>query len=256
MHLADRIIALIDRERPHAEAGRPARIIAKMNSLVDPAVIEALYAASQAGVRIDLIVRGICCLRPGVPGVSENIRVISIVDRFLEHSRIFYFQNGDKPEVFLSSADWMPRNFRRRVEVMFPIEDPGSRTGSSTASSASSCSDNVKARVLQPDGTYRRVHARARRARRSARRSSSRTSRGITPTTDPCPSPCHRSRSSTEHPGLAAVDQYESALTTSPPDIEPRATQVGRLTEFLKNRTEPSASKELTPPGWRLRDAP
>src|SRR5262249_57420420 len=116
-HLADRIRALIDRERRNAEAGRPARIIAKMNALVDPGAIEALYAASQAGVRIDLIIRGICCLRPGVPGVSENIRVISIVDKFLEHSRISYFQNGDHPEVFLSSADWMPRNFPRRVEI-------------------------------------------------------------------------------------------------------------------------------------------
>ena len=95
-----------------------------MNSLVDPGAIEALYAASQAGVRIDLIVRGICCLRPGLPGVSENIKVSSIVDKFLEHSRISYFQNNDQPEVFLASADWMPRNFRRRVEIMFPIEDP------------------------------------------------------------------------------------------------------------------------------------
>ncbi len=123
-HLANRLIGLIERERAHAEEGRPARIIAKINSLVDPTVIEALYRASQAGVRIDLIVRGICCLRPGMPGVSDNIRVISIVDKFLEHSRIAYFQNGDEPEVFLASADWMPRNFRRRVEIMFPIESP------------------------------------------------------------------------------------------------------------------------------------
>jgi polyphosphate kinase len=95
-----------------------------MNSLVDPSAITALCAASRAGVKIELIVRGICCLRPGLPGISDNIRVISIVDKFLEHSRITYFQNGDKPELYLSSADWMPRNFRRRVEIMFPIEDP------------------------------------------------------------------------------------------------------------------------------------
>ena len=128
MQLADRLSALIEREADHAQAGRPARIIAKMNSLVDPQIIETLYAASAAGVKIDLVVRGICCLRPGLPGVSENIRVISILDKYLEHSRITYFQNDGQPEVFLSSADWMPRNFRRRVELMFPIEDPSLRT--------------------------------------------------------------------------------------------------------------------------------
>jgi polyphosphate kinase len=157
MHLADRIIELIDRERHHAEQGLPARIIAKMNALVDPAAIEALYAASQAGVRIDLIVRGICCLRPGIPGVSENIRVVSIVDKFLEHSRIAFFQNGESPEVFLASADWMPRNFRRRVEVMFPVEDPRLQNRIVDGILGVILSDNVKARVLQPDGTYRRI---------------------------------------------------------------------------------------------------
>ncbi len=155
--LAHRVNSLIHRERTHAEAGRPARIIAKMNSLVDPVAIEALYAASKAGVRIDLIIRGICCLRPGVPGVSENIRVISIVDKFLEHSRIAYFQNGDHPEVFLSSADWMPRNFHRRVETMFPIEDPRLQNRIVDGILGVVLMDNVKARVLLPDGTYRRV---------------------------------------------------------------------------------------------------
>ena len=119
--LAERVIELIDRERGFGPAGR---IIAKMNALVDPEVIRALYRASQAGVKIDLLVRGICCLRPGIPGVSENIQVLSVVDRFLEHARIFYFQAGGKREVYLCSADWMPRNFIRRVEVMFPVEDP------------------------------------------------------------------------------------------------------------------------------------
>jgi polyphosphate kinase len=159
MHLADRLIALIERERRHAETGQPARIIAKMNALVDPSAIEALYAASQAGVRIDLIVRGICCLRPGLSGVSENIRVLSIVDKFLEHSRITYFQNGDQPEVFLSSADWMPRNFRRRVEIMFPIEDPRLQNRIVDGILGVVLMDNVKARLLQPDGTYRRFPA-------------------------------------------------------------------------------------------------
>ena len=157
MHLADRLIALIDRERRNAEAGLPARIIAKMNALVDPHAIVALGAASRAGVRIDLIVRGICCLKPGIPGVSDNIRVISIVDKFLEHSRISYFQNNDQPEVFLSSADWMPRNFRRRVEILFPIEDPRLQNRIIDGILGVALIDNVKARELQPDGIYRRV---------------------------------------------------------------------------------------------------
>jgi polyphosphate kinase len=108
-------------------------------------------------VRIDLVIRGICCLRPGVPGVSENIRVISIVDKYLEHSRITYFQNGDQPEIFLASADWMPRNFRRRVEIMFPIEDPQLQRRLFDGILGVVLADNVKARELQADGTYRRV---------------------------------------------------------------------------------------------------
>jgi polyphosphate kinase len=157
--LADRLIALIDRERENAEAGLPARIIAKMNSLVDPQAIVALSAASRAGVQIDLLVRGICCLRPGLPGFSENIRVISVVDKFLEHSRISYFQNNDKPQVFLSSADWMPRNFRRRVEILFPIDDPRLQSRIVDGLLGVSLMDNVKARELGPDGTYHRVAA-------------------------------------------------------------------------------------------------
>jgi polyphosphate kinase len=156
-HLANRLGALIDRERVNAEAGLPARIIAKMNSLVDPKIIELLYRASQAGVRIDLIVRGTCCLRPGMPGVSDNIRVISIIDKYLEHSRISYFQNSDDPEVFLASADWMPRNFRRRVEIMFPIENPQLKRRIVDGILGVVLADNVKARELQSDGTYRRV---------------------------------------------------------------------------------------------------
>ncbi len=157
-NLAERLISLIDRERENAEAGRPARIIAKMNALVDPGAIEALYSASRAGVQIDLIIRGICCLRPGVPGLSETIRVVSVVDKFLEHSRISYFQNDDDPEVYLASADWMPRNFRRRVEIMFPIEDPRLKNHIIEGILGVTLADNVKARVLQPDGSYvRRV---------------------------------------------------------------------------------------------------
>jgi polyphosphate kinase len=156
-HLANRLAALIDRERANAEAGLPARIIAKMNSLVDPKIIESLFRASQAGVRIDLIVRGTCCLRPGIPGLSDNIRVISIIDKYLEHSRITYFQNGDDPEVFLASADWMPRNFRRRVEIMFPIESPQLKRRLVDGILGVVLADNVKARELQADATYRRV---------------------------------------------------------------------------------------------------
>jgi polyphosphate kinase len=157
MHLADRVVELIGRERRHALEGKTARIIAKMNALVDPQAISALYEASKAGVKIDLIVRGPCCLRPGVPGVSENIRVISIVDKFLEHSRITYFQNGDDPEVYLASADWMPRNFHRRVELLFPIEEPRLKSRIVDGILGVALADNVKARYLKSDGTYERV---------------------------------------------------------------------------------------------------
>jgi polyphosphate kinase len=156
-HLVDRVLEMIDRERRHAEAGRPARILAKMNSLVDPRAIAALYAASRAGVQIDLIVRGICCLRPGVPGHSENIRVISIIDKFLEHSRITFFQNGDRPELYLSSADWMPRNFNRRVELLFPVEDPRLHSRIVRDILGVYLVDNVKSRALRADGTYERL---------------------------------------------------------------------------------------------------
>ena len=156
LDLRDQIVALIERERRHAQAGRPARIIVKMNALVEPSVIDALYGASQAGVTIELVIRGICCLRPGLPGVSENIRVISIVDKFLEHSRISYFENGGDPEVYLASADWMPRNFWRRIETVFPIADPSLQARIVGDILQLVLADNVKARELLPDGTYRR----------------------------------------------------------------------------------------------------
>ncbi|MBS2032403.1 MAG: RNA degradosome polyphosphate kinase, partial [Deltaproteobacteria bacterium] len=159
--LRDRVLALIEREAERAKAGQPARIIAKMNSLVDEQIIRALYRASQAGVDIDLLVRGICCLRPGLPNVSERIRVVSVVDRFLEHSRVFAFGVGDATEVFLSSADWMPRNFVRRVEVMAPVEDPALRARLLDEVLALGLRDNVRGSHLQPDGTYVRVPASA-----------------------------------------------------------------------------------------------
>ena len=132
-------------------------MIVKLNSLVDDEVIEKLYEASCAGVKIDLIVRGICCLRPRVPALSENIRVISIVGRFLEHSRIYYFANNGDAEVYLSSADWMPRNFFRRVEIAYPIEAPPLREEIITEVLPTFLNDRVKARELQPDGTYVRL---------------------------------------------------------------------------------------------------
>ena len=154
MGLQERILELIERESQRAKKGEPARIIAKMNSLVEPTVIRALYAASQAGVEIDLLVRGICCLRPGVPGVSDRIRVTSIVDRFLEHSRVFAFGSPDRVEVYLASADWMPRNFLRRIEVMFPVEDPQIRARLYEEILGGALKDNVKSRRLQADGSY------------------------------------------------------------------------------------------------------
>ncbi|WNG42483.1 polyphosphate kinase 1 [Archangium violaceum] len=154
MGLQEKVLSLIQREAEKARRGEPARIVAKMNSLVDSTVIRALYAASQAGVEIDLLVRGICCLRPGVPGVSERIRVTSVVDRFLEHSRVFAFGAGNSPEVWMSSADWMPRNFLRRIEVMFPVEDPAIRQRLLDEVLGVALKDNVKARRLQVDGTY------------------------------------------------------------------------------------------------------
>jgi polyphosphate kinase len=120
-------------------------------------VIDALYRASRAGVRIDLLIRGICCLRAGLPGDSETIRVVSIVDRFLEHSRVFYFENAGEPEVFLASADWMPRNFFRRIEVMFPVQDPRLKARIVENILPALLGDNVKARVQRPDGSYARV---------------------------------------------------------------------------------------------------
>ncbi len=155
--LHKRLIGKIERERDHALVGKPARIIAKLNHLVDQETIEKLYEASCANVTIDLIVRGICCLRPKIPGLSENIRVFSIVGRFLEHSRIYCFENAGQREVFLSSADWMPRNFFRRVEVAFPLENAILRDEIVNEVLPNLLNDRVKARELQPDGSYRRL---------------------------------------------------------------------------------------------------
>jgi polyphosphate kinase len=155
MHEA--FLKLIQHERDLARAGKEGRIIVKLNSLVEESLIGALYEASQAGAKIDLIVRGICCLRPGVPGVSENIRVISIVGRFLEHSRIYFFGNGGKPKVYLGSADWMPRNLFRRVEVVFPVRDPNLRKRVTDEILPTYLADCVKARELGEDGVYRRT---------------------------------------------------------------------------------------------------
>ena len=155
--LKRRTLELINEQTRRANEGKRSRIVAKLNSLVDRQTIEALYAASQAGVPIDLLIRGICCLRPGLPGISENIRVHSVVDRFLEHSRILVFGEGSKQQVFLSSADWMPRNFERRVEAMFPVEAEDLRQRIVDEIIPTYLSDNQRARELRPDGNYVRV---------------------------------------------------------------------------------------------------
>jgi polyphosphate kinase len=147
----------IRQESEYQKAGRGGRIIAKVNGLLEPTIVQALYRASQAGVRIDLICRGICALRPQVPGLSENIRVVSIVDRFLEHCRIFFFGNGGDPQIYTGSADWMDRNLRRRVEVVFPIEPAELKQRMIREILGISLADNCKARELLPDGSYRRV---------------------------------------------------------------------------------------------------
>jgi polyphosphate kinase len=152
----DALIAKLDREAEHAHAGRPARVILKMNALVEQQSIEALYRASRAGVKIDLIVRGLCALRPGVPGVSENITVRSIVGRFLEHSRAFYFENGGEPELYCASADWMERNFFRRVEVAFPIQRASHRERI-LEDLTRYLEDNSQAWMLLADGRYERL---------------------------------------------------------------------------------------------------
>ena len=154
LNLRKRMMALIRRETAHAHAERPAHIMAKVNRLTDLQVIEALYEASQAGVKIDLIVRGSCMIRPGEPGLSQTIHVRSVVGRFLEHSRIFYFANGGEEEVYIGSADWMTRNLDRRVEVVAPVLDAKLKKYLKDTVLAAYLRDNVKARVLKPDGTY------------------------------------------------------------------------------------------------------
>ena len=155
--LADRFLTMIAREAEHARAGRRARIVAKMNGLLDRTVIEELYRASQAGVEIDLIVRGMCALRPGVKGVSDRIRVRSIVGRFLEHTRIFWFANGGDDEVYCGSADWMPRNLYERAEVVFPVRDAALRARLTDEILGAYLADTAKARLLRRDGRYARA---------------------------------------------------------------------------------------------------
>ena len=179
--LRGQLLAAIEREADHARAGRPARIAAKLNALVDPEVIQALYRASQTGVDVDLLVRGVCCLRPGVPGVSERIQVRSIVGRFLEHARVVHFANGGADLVYLGSADWMQRNLNARVEAVFPLDDPRLRR-EVLAVLDLGLRDNVKARELLPNGVYvrarrkpgqRRLDSQARLMERSRRRGES-----------------------------------------------------------------------------------
>ena len=157
--LSPMLLEHIDAETAEARAGRPARIIAKMNSLIEPGIIRALYQASQAGVQIDLIVRGMCTLRPGVPGLSENIRVRSIIGRLLEHSRVFYFHSGGREELFIASADWMSRNFFRRIEICTPVENPAIKQRIMREALTLALADNRKAWLMQSDGSYVRATA-------------------------------------------------------------------------------------------------
>ena len=159
LKLRDRFLQMISEEAQNAKKGKKARIIVKVNSLVDMEIIEALYEASSSGVKIDLIVRGICCLKPGIQGVSKNITVISIVGRFLEHSRIYYFYNNGQEGIYLSSADWMTRNLDRRIELLFPIEDNAARNKVKDILNISLL-DTEKARILNSDGNYTRVDRR------------------------------------------------------------------------------------------------
>lgn len=167
-NLHDAMLQKIEREARSARAGKKARIIIKCNALIEPQIIRALYQASQAGVRVDLVIRGICCLRPGVPGVSENIQVRSIIGRFLEHTRVFYFHNEGKTELYLSSADWMDRNFFHRVEIAFPVEDKKLRQRIFREGLEAYLQDNTEAWVLQRDGQYKRCHPNRNQKPRSA----------------------------------------------------------------------------------------
>jgi polyphosphate kinase len=157
-NLHEAVQALIERESAHAVAGKSARIIVKLNALVDPQTIEALYRAARSGVRIDLIIRGVCAVRPAIAGISDNIRVVSIVGRFLEHSRAYWFENDGSPELYLSSADWMERNFFRRVEIAFPVLHKDHRKRI-LKDLETYLSDNANAWELQADGTYTRLSA-------------------------------------------------------------------------------------------------
>jgi polyphosphate kinase len=159
INLRSRMIDLIQRETENAKAGKPSRIIAKINRIADNEIVHKLYEASQAGVQIDLIVRGVCTLRPGVAGMSENIRVRSIVGRLLEHSRVYYFENGGDNEIYLGSSDWMPRNLDRRVEVLAPIEDPSIKSYLKNVYLEAYLRDDKQARLLMPDGRYKRAEA-------------------------------------------------------------------------------------------------
>nr|MBA3692568.1 RNA degradosome polyphosphate kinase [Acidobacteriota bacterium] len=164
INMREQMLELIEREIENQLSGKEARIIVKINSLTDDKIIRALYRASQAGVKINLIVRGICVLRPGIEGLSENIRVISVVGRFLEHSRIFYFANGGEEEIYIGSADWMHRNLDRRVEAIVPINDARLRESIKQEILEIYLKDNVNARILNADGTYQKIVAKSEEA--------------------------------------------------------------------------------------------